>query len=97
MEYRNELLDRLAGKPVIVGHLKAPDIDEETAERMRADPMLGRSELVQSLRSSFELVGYDGLGVTLRTLAPGEKPFFVPWSAVLKIQEGFEDHEDLIG
>ena len=55
------------------------------------------TELVQSVRASFELVGYDGIGVTLRMLVEGERPFLVPWSAVLKIEDGFEDHEELIG
>ena len=44
------------------------------------------------------MVGYDGRTcVTLRMLVEGERPFLVPWSAVLKIEEGFEDHEGLIG
>lgn len=97
MGYRNELLDGLVGGPVVLGHLKAPDLDEDAAERMRSDPGAGRSELVQSLRASFELVGYDEVGLTLRHLAPRNAPFFVPWGAVLKIEKGFEDHEDLIG
>lgn len=78
MEYRNELLDELVGKPVIVALLKAPDVDEEAAEKMRSNPMFGRTELVQSLRTSYELVAYDAVGVTLRTLAPEYDPFLVP-------------------
>lgn len=51
---------------------------------MREDPAFGTKEPVQSVRASFELVGYDGIGVTLRMLVEGERPFLVPWSAVLK-------------
>jgi len=97
VEYKNEMLDALVGKPVVVGLVKAPDLDEEVVESMREDPTFGMTELVQSVRASFELVGYDGIGVTLRMLVEGERPFLVPWSAVLKIEDGFEDHEELIG
>ena len=97
MEHKSELLDALVGKPVVVGLVKAPDLDEEAVETMRKDPAFGTKEPVQSVRASFELVGYDGIGVTLRMLVEGESPFLVPWSAVLKIEDGFEDHDDFIG
>ena len=97
MEYKNEMLDALVGKPVVVGLVKTPDLDEEAVESMREDPTFGMTELVQSVRASFELVGYYGIGVTLRMLAEKEHRFLVPWSAVLKIEDGFEDHGELIG
>jgi hypothetical protein len=97
VEYKNELLDALVGRPVVVGLVKAPDLDEEAVETMREDPTFGMTEVVQSVRASFELVGYDGIGVTLRMLVEGERPFLVPWSAVLKIEDGFEDHDDFVG
>jgi hypothetical protein len=97
VDYKNELLDALVGKPVVVGLVKAPDLDEEAVESMREDPAFGTKEPVQSVRASFELVGYDGIGVTLRMLVEGERPFLVPWSAVLKIEDGFEDHEEFVG
>jgi hypothetical protein len=34
---------------------------------------------------------------SLRMLVEGERPFLVPWSVVLKIEDGFEDHTDFIG
>ena len=97
MEYKNEMLDALVGKPVVVGLVKAPDFDEDSVESMREDPTFGMTEPVQSVRASFELVGYDGLGVTLRMLVERERPFLVPWSAVLRIENGFQDHRDFIG
>lgn len=97
MDYKNEMLDALVGKPVVVGLVKAPDLDEDSVEGMREDPTVGMTEVVQSVRASFELVGYDGIGATLRMLVEGERPFFVPWSAVLKIEDGFEDHEEFVG
>ena len=97
MEYKNEMLDALVGKPVVVGLVKAPDLDEDSVESMRQDPTFGMTEVVQSVRASFELVGYDGIGVTLRMLVERERPFLVPWSAVLKIEDGFEDHEEFVG
>ena len=39
---------------------------------MRKDPAFGTKEPVQSVRASFELVGYDGIGVTLRMLVEGD-------------------------
>ena len=64
MEYKNEMLDALVGKPVVVGLVKAPDLDEDSVESMREDPTFGMTEVVQSVRASFELVGYDGSCVT---------------------------------
>ena len=46
MEYKNEMLDALVGKPVVVGLVKAPDLDEEAVESMmREDPTFGMTEL----------------------------------------------------
>jgi len=95
MEYRNELLDGWVGKPVIVNVLKGPPLEDQHINEMVENPMFARSELLQSRRASFELVGYDRLGVTLRLLGQGEPPFFVPWGAVIQIEEGFEEHEEL--
>ena len=58
MEYKNEMLDALVGKPVVVGLVKTPDLDEEAVASMREDPTFGMTELVQSVRASF---GYGGL------------------------------------
>lgn len=58
MEYKNEMLDALVGKPVVVGLVKTPDLDEEAVESMREDPTFGMTELVQSVHASF---GYSGL------------------------------------
>jgi hypothetical protein len=64
VEYKNEMLDTLVGKPVVVGLVKAPDLDKDSVESMREDPTFGMTEVVQSVRASFELVGYDGSCVT---------------------------------
>jgi hypothetical protein len=56
---------------VVVGLVKAPDLDEEAVESMREDPTFAMTELVQPVRASFELIGYDGIGVTLRMLVEG--------------------------
>ena len=45
MEYKNEMLDALVEKPVVVGLVKAPDLDEEAVESMREDPTFGMTEL----------------------------------------------------
>jgi hypothetical protein len=94
-EYRNELLDGLVGRPVMASHLKAPPLEDEHVAKLVADPTFGRAELLQSRRGSYELVRYDGVGVTLRLLMPGEPPFFVPWGAVIEIYQGLEEHEAL--
>ncbi len=48
MEYKNnEMLDGLVGKPVVVGLVKAPDLDEDSVESMREDPTFGMTEVVQ--------------------------------------------------
>ncbi len=71
MEYKYQMLEALVGKPVIVGLVKAPDLDEEAVESMREDPTFAMTELVQPVRASFELIGYDVIGVTLRMLVEG--------------------------
>jgi hypothetical protein len=70
---------------VIVGRMKAPAWDEEAENKLIEDPMVEKSEPARSLRGIYELMGYDGVGVTLRYLREGEPPFLVPWSAVLEI------------
>ncbi len=47
VEYKNEMLDALVGKPVVVGLVKAPDLDEDSVESMREDPTFGMTEVVQ--------------------------------------------------
>ena len=47
VEYKNEMLDALVGKPLVVGLVKAPDLDEDSVESMREVPTFGITEVVQ--------------------------------------------------
>ena len=71
------------------------EVDENEA-KMEANPRYALSQPLQACKSSYELVHYDGLGVLLRTPGEGGPPFFTPWSAVIRIEPGFEAHADLI-
>lgn len=54
------MLDALVGKPVVVGLVKSPDLDEEGVESMREDPTFGMTELVRSVRASFKGFQVEG-------------------------------------
>ena len=97
MEYRNELLEAWIGKPVVVALLKEPPLDDEHVDMMVDNPTFGRSEPLRSARHSYELVGYDGVGVTLRLLVPGARPHFVSWGAIIRIEQGLPEHEGFTG
>jgi hypothetical protein len=83
-EYRNEMLDRCLGQWVVIQQLTAPEFDMELTKAIKADPTSAKKELLHSRTAVRELVGYDQVGVALRT---PEHPLqvFVPWSAVLEI------------
>jgi hypothetical protein len=85
VEYRNEMLDALVGRAVLVAHLNAPNLDEEAAEVMAEDMTIGWVEVLKARHSLRVLVGYDGVGVTLRTIEEEPYTFFLPWSAIIQI------------
>ena len=85
MEYGNEMLDALVGRSVLVAHLNTPHLDEESAVVMAEDMTRGSVEPLKARHSIRVLVGYDGLGVTLRTIEEDPYATFVPWSAIIQI------------
>jgi hypothetical protein len=103
-EYRNDWLEEFVGGPVIVSHLMPPpwskDGDETKADanaaNMEADPMYVIADNLDGMKGSYVLVDYDGIGVQLRTLDERSEIFFTPWSAVIRIEPGFEAHASLL-
>jgi hypothetical protein len=87
-EYKNDLLDKWVGQRVLVKQLTAPELDEELAERIIADPSSVQSALLQSRTAVLEVAGYDQVGVTLLLPPHGDDPplqTFVPWGAVIEL------------
>ena len=84
-EYKNEFLDGLVGRSVLVRQLTGPALDEEFVATLDEDPTAVLTQPLHSRTTVFALESYDRVGVVLRPIT--EEPFslFVPWSAVIEL------------
>ncbi len=84
-EYKNEFLDGLVGRSVLVRQLTGPALDEEFVATLDEDPTSVLTQPLHSRTAVFALESYDRVGVVLRPIT--EEPFslFVPWSAIIEL------------
>lgn len=88
MEYRNELLDKWLGESVLIKHVNAPEPDDsEQLTHMFNDPGYGIGGMAKHFIAFYELISYDSIGIVARIPGEHDPPSFMPWSAVISIQE----------
>lgn len=93
MEYRNERLDRLVGQPMVIQYLEGPDPDRESLNKMFEEPGWAISRNAAASTAVHQLLGYDAIGITIKTLEEGSMHVFVPWGAVLGIYAPTDEDE----
>jgi hypothetical protein len=87
LSYRNETLDGLVGRLVLLGVATAPQLEPEEAEEIGEDPTTSKVGIMQSARTLQRLLAYDAIGITIRLPVDEEEPsVFVPWGAVLRLE-----------
>lgn len=95
MEYSNELLDFWVGRSVFVSLQEGPDLSLEEMEKALKEPGWGvNKSMVSSRTAVYDLLGYDNLGITIKS-EEGGAHVFTPWSAVLAIQGLLPEDDDL--
>lgn len=91
MEYKNELLENWVGLTVIIEHATGPLLQTEEIQKIFQDPGFGYQEPTKHRTAVYKLLGYDGVGITTKTLEEGSSQVFMPWGAVLSIRGEMPD------
>lgn len=84
-EYKNDLLDNLVGKKVTIMRLVGPVLDNDLVEKILANPLTVRDQLLHSRTMVCTLRSYDHIGVVVGTVEEEPTWSFVPWGAVIEL------------